>query len=91
METIEPPKVDDGRKSDVLDSELMNEIVGEHPSIMRSINDTPLDDRVTVGRKVDKSLNDSVEKDQKNSKDVKASHDEIEKEWKELEKELDED
>lgn len=84
IETINPNK-DLPRESEILDSELMNQIINEAPSGKDLPQMEENQHSYFKAKKIDKSL----EEDSKSEHDsIKASHDDIEKEWKELEEKL---
>ncbi|CAI2385673.1 unnamed protein product [Moneuplotes crassus] len=71
------------KDSEILDTDLMNQIVQDHPSEEYSPQSHPIKDRKSKVMKVEKDL--EMEKEQSDLEEIKKSQDIIEKEWKELE------
>ena len=71
------------RDSDLLDTDLMNQIVEDHPSGDVSPQNNTAKLREDIAKKVDQDL--EMEKEKSDLEEIKKSQDMIEKEWKELE------
>ena len=86
LETERPPAKDTKRDSDVLETDLLEQIIQEYPSLNGNNSPTKKDHKESEEFfKADKSRKE--EKEIEND-ELRASHDDIEKQWKELGEEM---
>ena len=86
LETDRPQAIMEKRESELFDTELMNQIVNENPSVS-GLNSPTKRDQDVADIRLDKFLEADKAAQPKEQKEdeMLASHNDIEKEWKELE------